>query len=37
MTWEGFAMEGIRFDFNHMMSDFLGEGKGISRDMLTAL
>ena len=30
-------MEGIRFDFNHMMSDFLGEGKGISRDMLTAL
>ena len=24
-------MEAIRFDFNHMMSDFLGEGKGISR------
>ena len=30
-------MEAIRFDFNHMMSDFLGEGKGISRDMLTSM
>ena len=30
-------MEGIRIDFNHMMSDFLGEGKGIPRDMLNGM
>ena len=30
-------MEAIRFDFNHMMSDFLGEGKGISRGMITSM
>lgn len=30
-------MEGIRIDFNHMMSDFLGEGKGITRDMLIGM
>ena len=30
-------MEAIRFDFNHIMSDFLGEGKGHFRDMLTSM